>query len=60
LDLKYSAAQVWLIGSGAAHLANNNSAPAQVWVIEALPPRAAPAVPSCKQHPAGSLADSAA
>jgi hypothetical protein len=60
LDLKYSAAQVWLIGSGAAHLANNNSAPAQVWVIEALPPHAAPPVPSCKQHPAGSLADSAA
>lgn len=60
LDLKYSAAQVWLIGSGVAHLANNNSALAQVWVIEALPPHAAPPVPSCKQHPAGSLADSAA
>jgi hypothetical protein len=39
LDLKHSAAQVWLVGSGAAHLANNNSAPAQIWVIEALPPR---------------------
>ena len=42
LDLKHSAAQVWLIGPGAAHLANNNSAPAQIWVIEALPSRAAP------------------
>ena len=39
LDLKHSAAQVWLVGSGAAHLANNNSAQAQIWVIEALPPR---------------------
>jgi hypothetical protein len=36
LDLKHSAAQVWLVGPGAAHLANNNSAPAQVWVIEAF------------------------
>lgn len=44
LDLKHSAAQVWLVGSGAAHLANNNSAPAQIWVIEALAPRPAPAV----------------
>ena len=39
LDLKRSAAQVWLVGSGAAHLANNTSAPAQVWVIEVLQPR---------------------
>jgi hypothetical protein len=42
LDLKHSAAQVWLVGPGAAHLANNNSAPAQIWVIEALPPQPAP------------------
>jgi hypothetical protein len=42
LDLKHSAAQVWLVGPGTAHLANNNPAPAQIWVIEALPPRAAP------------------
>jgi len=39
LDLKHSAAQVWLVGPGAVELANNNSAPAQIWVIEALPPR---------------------
>ena len=44
LDLKHSAAQVWLVGPGAAHLANNNSAPAQIWVIEALP--AHPASPA--------------
>jgi len=60
LDLKYSAAQVWLIGSGAAHLANNNSAPAQVWVIDALPPQRIPPASSCKQHPAGLVADPAA
>jgi hypothetical protein len=60
LDLKHSAAEVWLVGPGAADLANNNSAPAQVWVIEALPPRRAPLPPSCKQQPAGVVADPAA
>jgi hypothetical protein len=59
-DLKYSAAKVWLIGSGAAHLANNNSAPAQVWVIEALPLQRLPPASSCKQQPAGLAADPAA
>jgi hypothetical protein len=42
LDLKHSAAQVWLVGPGAACLANNNSAPAQVWVIETLGSRPSP------------------
>ncbi len=60
LDLKHSAAEVWLVGSGAADLANNNSAQAQVWVIEALPPRRVPLPPSCKQQPAGVAADPAA
>jgi hypothetical protein len=60
LDLKYSAAQVWLIGPGVTDLANNNSAPAQVWVIEALSPRLAPPPPSCKQQPAGAAAGPAA
>jgi hypothetical protein len=60
LDLKHSAAQVWLVGPGAADLANNNSAPAQVWVIEALTSRRAPLLPSCKQQPAGVAADTAA
>jgi len=40
-------------------LANNNSAPAQVWVLEALPPHKPPAAPSCKQQPPGALAASA-
>ena len=60
LDLKHSAAQVWLVGSGAAHLANNNSATGQVWVIEALLPGAVPLTPSCKQHPACSAAPTGA
>jgi hypothetical protein len=37
-DLKHSATQVWLVGAGLEHLANNNSAPGQIWVLEALPP----------------------
>jgi hypothetical protein len=60
LELKHSVAQVWLVGAGAAHLANNNSAQAQIWVIEALPPHRAPVPPSCKQHPAGVAVDPAA
>jgi hypothetical protein len=60
LDLKHSAAAVWLVGPGAVDLANNNSAPAQVWVIEALPARRVPLPPSCKQQPAGVAADPAA
>jgi hypothetical protein len=53
LDLKHSAAAVWLLGPGAESLANNNSAPAQVWVIEALAPRTGSLRPPCKQQPAG-------
>jgi hypothetical protein len=60
LDLKHSAAEVWLVGAGAADLANNNSASAQVWVIEALPFRPPTAPPSCKQHPSGETAAPAA
>lgn len=59
VDLKHSAAQVWLVGAGAAHLANNNSVPAQVWVIETLAPRPGPVPPSCKQQPSGLEAASA-
>ena len=53
LDLKHSAAQVWLVGPGATDLANNNSAPAQVWILEALPLRKPPASESCKQQRPG-------
>lgn len=60
LDLKRTAAEVWLLAPGASDLANNNSAPGQVWIIEALPPRASPSGPSCKQHPSGPNGTSAA
>jgi hypothetical protein len=60
LDLKHSVAEVWLIGPGAEHLANNNSASTQIWVIEALAPGRGPAPSSCKQHPSGSSAAPAA
>jgi hypothetical protein len=53
LDLKHSAAGVWLLNPGAGNLANNNSVPAQVWVIEAVTRRFGPAMASCKQQPAG-------
>ena len=52
-DLKHSTAAVWLVGVGAGHLANNNSAAGQVWVIEALAPLPDPLPPPCKQHPSG-------
>ena len=58
-DLKHSVSGVWLVGAGLQHLANNNSAPAQVWVLEALPPRQPPASESCKQQRLGDQAVSA-
>src|ERR1700689_3789062 len=55
LELKHSAAAVWLLNGEAADLANNNSVSAQVWVIEALPRRKEPGSESCKQQPAGAF-----
>ncbi|MGH9629030.1 MAG: hypothetical protein ACRD7E_11955, partial [Bryobacteraceae bacterium] len=52
-EIKHSTAEVWLVGDETARLANNNSAIAQVWVIEALPSRSAAVLASCKQHPSG-------
>lgn len=52
-DLKRSAAEIWLLGSDLQSLANNNSAPAQVWILEALPPRRPPQSESCKQQRPG-------
>jgi hypothetical protein len=37
LDLKHSAAAVWLLNGEAADLANNNSVSGKVFVIQALP-----------------------
>lgn len=62
LDLKHSAASIWLLNPSAgatANLANNNSVPAQVWVIEPLARRKRPAMESCKQQRAGISAASA-
>ncbi len=55
LDLKRSAAAVWLLNGEAADLANNNSVSGQVFVIEALPRRRKPGRESCKQQPAGAF-----
>jgi len=52
-DLKHSAAQVWLMGAGLERLANNNPAPAQVWILETLPPRRGPQTESCQQQRSG-------
>ena len=53
LDLKSSAAEVWLFGPAAKHLANNNLAACQVMIFQspALPVPAPSA--SCQQHPSG-------
>lgn len=59
LDLKSSVAGIWLLGSTAEDLANNNLASAQVFIVPA-PKRKPPAMaPSCKQHPSGLPAASA-
>ncbi len=55
LDLKHSAAAVWLLNGEAGDLANNNSVSGQVFVIEALPRRQGPGRESCKQQPAGAF-----
>lgn len=53
LDLKSSAAGVWLLGPAARDLANNNLASAQVVILQAPMPSALPTAASCKQHPSG-------
>jgi hypothetical protein len=58
-DLKHSVAGVWLVGAGLHNLANNNSVPAQVWVLEALPPRKPSQSESCKQQRPGAQTVSA-
>ena len=58
-DLKHSAAEVWLVGANLQHLANNNPAQAQVWIVEPLPLRRGPQIASCQQQPPGMEAVSA-
>jgi hypothetical protein len=53
LDLKSSAAAVWLLGPAASDLANNNLAQTQVFILQG-PARKPPAsAASCKQHLSG-------
>ena len=58
-DLKRSASEIWLLGAGLQNLANNNSVPAQVWILEPLPRRKPPVSESCKQQRPGGHAVSA-
>lgn len=50
LDLKHSAAQVWLVGPEVADLVKNNLAFSQVVVFQRVTP---PAPESCKEHSYG-------
>ena len=53
LDLKHSAAEVWLLGQATRHLANNNLAPCQVLIFSPLSPSEPPLAASCQQQPSG-------
>lgn len=53
LDLKASAAGVWLLGPAAEALANNNLASAQVFILQGLMRKQPLPAASCKQHPSG-------
>lgn len=44
-DLKLCPATVWLVGRQLHELANNTSAPAQLWILEALPRSVSAAAP---------------
>ena len=57
--LKPCPAAVWVIGPQLHDLANNNSAPTQLWVLEALPPRMSAGTAACKQQHSGAIAASA-
>ena len=46
LDLKHSAAEVWLLGPGAKDLAKNNVAPCQVFILQSVNPAPPTANPS--------------
>jgi hypothetical protein len=53
LDLKRSAAEVWLLGPAAQHLANNTLATCQVMIFQSPGPSVPTSSPSCQQHPSG-------
>jgi len=51
IDLKRSAAEVWLVGPAVDDLANNNLAASQLLILQSVGPSAAARSASCKQHP---------
>jgi hypothetical protein len=53
LDLKSSAAGVWLLGPTVQDLANNNLASAQVFILQNSTRKPPLLEASCKQHPSG-------
>jgi hypothetical protein len=53
VDLKHSAAEVWLLGPSAKHLANNNLAACQVLIFQSPAAFMAPPPAACQQHPSG-------
>jgi hypothetical protein len=55
LDLKSSAAGVWLLGPVARDLANNNLVSTQVLILQSAPRKPPLREASCKQHPSGLL-----
>ena len=59
LDLKHSAAGVWLLGPAAEDLANNNLASVQVFILQGSLRKPPLREASCKQHLSGLPAASA-
>jgi hypothetical protein len=53
LDLKSSAAGVWLLGPGSHDLANNTLAATQVVILQGSPRQSRLPEASCKQHLSG-------
>ena len=53
LDLKHSAAEVWLVGSGVKDLAKNNLGSTQVFIFQQLDSYSAVSSRACKEHPSG-------
>jgi len=53
LDLKHSAAEVWLLGPEVEPLVKNNLAFSQALIYQAVPLSPLPPQPSCKEHPSG-------
>jgi len=53
LDLKHSAAEVWLLGPAAKDLAKNNLASCKLFIFQDLEPSGGTQVLACKEHRSG-------